>query len=394
MKILIIKGTNPFVQSNAQSNRFLSLIDGLSNYNLKIKLLFVNGFSGKSEKKKFKISGNYKSINYEYLYIIDYSNFLVRQIFNRVLPTHIIAKKILKFIQADKYDYVWIVMDSKIINISLNLFRKNLNVKFIHERSEFSWIGFLGNEKLHSKYLNLFLPNIDIFPVMTQTLIDYYNKYVGSKTKIFHLPMTVDLSRFSKKTVIINTKDHYIGYCGSMSNSKDGVIILIQSFIKIMDSYPDLNLYLAGPLRPEKDYLLQKKLISNNNAQERIKYVGLLSKEEMPGFLMGADLLALARPKSKQAEGGFPTKLGEYLATGNPVCVTNIGEIGNYLKDNESAYIAEPDSVDSFVSVLKRALTDKNAHKIGLAGQKVAFENFNKDIQTKRLYEFLVQNCN
>ena len=49
-------------------------------------------------------------------------------------------------------------------------------------------------------------------------------------------------------------------------------------------------------------------------------------------------MLVLARPDNIQAKGGFPTKLGEYLATGNPVVVTKVGEIPNYLIDGVNAF--------------------------------------------------------
>jgi glycosyltransferase involved in cell wall biosynthesis len=211
---------------------------------------------------------------------------------------------------------------------------------------------------------------------------------------IIHVPMTVDFSRFKQNVLNDKPDKPYIGYCGSMSNKKDGVLILIKSFINIMNTFPDLSLYLAGPMIPKDDYLEQRNYISKNIAENRIMYIGSLTKEEIPDFLSNADVLALARPQSKQAEGGFPTKLGEYLATGKPVCVTNVGEIGYYLKDNESVFMAEPDSVNSFTDALKRALTYKNAIEIGHKGRNVAFENFNKDIQTKKLYSFLLQNRN
>jgi len=64
--------------------------------------------------------------------------------------------------------------------------------------------------------------------------------------------------------------------------------------------------------------------------------------------LLFAKILALARPKSKVADAGFPSKLTEYLSTGNPVVVTRVGEIPYYLKDNVHAFLTEPDSVNSF----------------------------------------------
>ena len=92
-------------------------------------------------------------------------------------------------------------------------------------------------------------------------------------------------------------------------------------------------------------------------------------------------------------KGTTLTKLGEYLATGNPVCVTNVGEIFTYLADNESAFMVESGCVDSLVLSLDKALSDPaNAKRIGLNGRKVAEENFSMDFQSIRLHDFLCKN--
>jgi len=391
LKILMLIEENPFVQSNAPSNRFLTLAQGLAEMGLNNDLLFINGYRPKNEKVLFKASGIYNSINYKYLFYLDFSNFITRNVIRRLLPRKIVVNRISRIIIDGKYDYVWFVTSEKVIKIGLELFKKKLNTKYIHERSEFSWIGFFGKRN-HQNYLTRFLPNIDVFAIMTTTLINYYKNYTGEKTKIVHLPMTVDFSRFDGVAVNSDLNKQYIAYCGTMNIKKDGVDILINSFIKIMDDFPELYLYIAGQLLPKDDYVHLKNIVIKNKAQDRILFLGIISKEEMPGFLSNALVLAMARPQSKQAEGGFPTKLGEYLATGKPVCVTNVGEIGNYLKDNESVFMAEPDSVNSFADALKRALTDKNAVEIGHNGRNVAFEKFNKDIQKNILYNFLLQN--
>jgi glycosyltransferase involved in cell wall biosynthesis len=116
------------------------------------------------------------------------------------------------------------------------------------------------------------------------------------------------------------------------------------------------------------------------------------SRDAIPSIIGNADLLVLPRPDSKQAQGGFPTKLGEYLATGNPVCATSVGEIPDYLTDNESVFFAQPGSVESFAEAMRRALSDpENAKRVGLNGKKVAQKEFNKDIQAKKLHQFLLE---
>ena len=148
---------------------------------------------------------------------------------------------------------------------------------------------------------------------------------------------------------------------------------------------------IAGFYHPDVEK--QKQIIEKYGIQNKVQYVGILSRERIPYFLVNASVLALARPDSHQAQGGFPTKLGEYLSTKNPVCVTNVGEIGHYLKDGESAFLAVPGSVDSFTKALEKAMRDeKLAKKVGLNGYEVAKANFSMDVQSKRLYAFLCDN--
>ncbi len=390
MKILAITEHNPFVVSNASNNRFLSLIQGLQQNNCNVSMLIVGGYFNKWEKIKFKQRGKYNNFEYLYLYPKLQQNKYQRKLFNLLFPHWLIVRKIADQIKIQNCDVVWLRHSRRIIKLSIKLFNIALPVKYFHEQSEFSWIG-LHNSKVHELYLNRFLIEIDLMSIMTQTLIEYYTPFLKSTCKIIHLPMTVDFSRFDGRKTTTTLKQPYIGYCGTMNNKKDGVDILVDSFINIMKVYPMYNLYLAGPLEPAQDYFKLLNVVKTHKAENRIIFLGLIDKEEMPTFLNNASVLALARPNSKQAEGGFPTKLGEYLATGNPVCVTNVGEIENYLSHGHSAFIATPDSVSSFTNILNEAIVSPISYEIGQNGKTVALKEFNKDIQSKKLLDFLIK---
>ena len=226
---------------------------------------------------------------------------------------------------------------------------------------------------------------------MTQTLLAHYRTMAKPKAEFMHLPMTVDLKRFQNVDATDICSKPYIAYTGTFNNAKDGVDILIKSFAKIASKYPQHHLYLAGFWH--YDVSSQEKLIKQFELTNRITYLGVLNKEQIPPFICNADLLVLSRPDSHQAQGGFPTKLGEYLATGNPVCVTKVGEIPDYLEDNVSAFMATPGDIDSFADAMDRALSNpEKARKVGLAGREVAKKEFNSEIQAKRLADFLKQN--
>ncbi len=118
-----------------------------------------------------------------------------------------------------------------------------------------------------------------------------------------------------------------------------------------------------------------------SSIEEKVFWMKEYSRDQIPNIICNADLLVLPRPDSKQAQGGLTTKLGEYLATGKLVCATKVGEIPDYLTDNESVFFAEPGSVESFTQAIGSALSDyDNAIRVGANARMVAEEHFNKDV--------------
>jgi len=201
--------------------------------------------------------------------------------------------------------------------------------------------------------------------------------------------MTVDLVRFqSPKGSLPEFQSPYIAFVGVMNDAKDGVINSIKAFNSIKEKFPSHKVYLVGAWNYDTPIHLQ--LIKDYHLEERVIWLNEYPRDAIPGIVCYADLLVLPRPDSKQAQGGFPTKLGEYLGSGKPVCASRVGEIPNCLTDNESVFFAEPGSVESFAEAMERALGDyENAVRVGTNGRKVAEEYFNKDLQAWKLLMFL-----
>ena len=269
---------------------------------------------------------------------------------------------------------------------------KRLGLKIFHERTEYPFVvagkSILGKINL-SFYLKYVIKKFDGIYVINRALKRYFSSLTSCDICIIN--MVVEPTRFEhcpKKSVDKNT---IITYCGTLEGDKDGVPILIKSFAMIANKFPFAKLQLMGSLENEITKEKITSLVEELKIQDRVEFTGFVGREEMPDLLNSSDILVLARPNNKQAEGGFPTKLGEYLATGNPVVITNVGEIGLFLKDGINAYIAAPDSVKKFSEKLQEALSDSNREKIGLEGKKLVYEEFNYLIQAKKLESFF---CN
>ena len=404
MKLIILTKHNPFSVSGASSNRLLGLLKGLLNHNYQITLLITGGYYEKGEKEKYKKEGTIDMINYEYLSVYDNTTLNKRRLYEYLLKDIIYVKikwNFIKFLNSiSSNGIIWIKQD--IVNFKLIKQNNKNELKYFMEINEFPDIHlhnkstrFFWQKSMSNKanqYLSsTILPKLDGLALMTNALEHYFSDKIQKNTKVMHLPMTVDLERFDTKKVyevLGNVKTPYIAFLGSMNDAKDGVDILIKSFITIAPKHPEMQLCLFGFWAYDTEKHL--KMIEEANLGNRILYAKAIKEDEVIKVLMNATLLVLPRPDSYQARGGFPTKLGEYLATGKPVIATTVGEIPNYLKDSESVFFCKPGDVKSLTESLNYALSNPEiATKIGIEGRKVAETVFSTNVQSQRLNLFL-----
>lgn len=403
MKIIFIREMNPFYETGAAASRYAGLIDALIDYGVHIELIVTGGFQSPLEKKKIGIVEGKSNINIRYLHSYSNYNIWLRRIYVYFLSYFFQKYKnisLKRVFQSDQ-DLTWLAYDKSILQ-SFVINKKYLKSPSFIELNEFNDLHLHGfkfgnkfqqrNAEQENKIFLKAIKEIDFIAVMTKTLKEHYQQLASPRARILHLPMTVNINRFVEQHKCINGLNKpYIAYTGTFNNRKDGVDVLIKAFAKLADQYKEYTLYLAGFYH--YDMSVNDRLVQDLGLNDQIVNIGALSKDDVPGFLQNASLLVMARPESRQAMGGFPTKLGEYLATGKPVCVTNVGEICDYLIDNKSAYIAEPGDVDSFAYAMNRALSNPDhASVVGLNGKRVAQTIFDTTVQGKRLFDFFYKN--
>ncbi len=229
------------------------------------------------------------------------------------------------------------------------------------------------------------------FIVISTALEEHIRQLFGPAPPVYRLPMTVDPSRFDEVDESIPTPKEYILYTGfdfnpgPVFNSKDGLLTLISAFAAIADSCPGIKLVIIGENNP-----LYHEQAEKLGIKDRVIFTGRRPRSEIIAFQLKAKVLILPRPWSKQAEGGFSSKLGEYLLTGKPVLMTNVGDGGLYLTHMKEAIFAEPGSEPDLREKINWILENyDDALKIGSAGREVALTRFNHLIEGKKLAEFL-----
>lgn len=272
----------------------------------------------------------------------------------------------------------------------LHKFVKCKDIKVFAERTEHPEVVCRPKtEKLMSQYIEDCKKLAGIFVIST-SLKSYFKSIGVSEDKIHIINMVVDPNRFInlRKQEI---KERYIAYCGTASNSKDGVDDLIRSFAIVSKQIPDIKLYIIGKIPNKKEAHDNLNLINELGIKDKVVLTGIISSSKMPQLLKNAECLVLARPDSIQAENGFPTKLGEYLLTKNPVVITRTGDIPKFLEDGVSALICEPQNCEEIAQKICWVLNNKSAaSKIGENGYNVALKSFNSITESKKIYDVLV----
>ena len=379
MKLLVVSKDNIFELNNASANRQRSLVENLEKADVQISHFSIND----SEK-----SINNSALTRRYNQVLD----LVKEF----VGWSIRKKELNNFIDEVEPDIIWLTNDYAITKSLLAkhdisgycLFTEQSEFLDIHRIQKTNFIRTFFLDRQQKFFEKVVIGKLDGLALMTKKLMAHYSTNFNLEVPLLHLPMTVDLDRFTttgQKPTELEVP--YIAFVGVMNNIKDGVDILIDAFSRIADLFPEHKLYLIGPWQPDSPG--HETQIKRLKLENRILWLGTYPRDVIPVILKNSNLLVLPRPNSKQAEGGFPTKLGEYLASNVPVCATKVGEIPDYLEDGKTAFFAEPGSIDSFANAMKNALSNQQlAAQVGAQGREVAEQEFNAEIQSQKLHEY------
>ncbi len=362
-----------FQPNSAPTNRFLAFARGYGELGIKVNVVFAF-----PDQNFEKVNERFENVNFIYIW----DKFKTKNKYLTYFTTRLYL--ILFFLKLSRNDIVILYG----MNHFLWLVRFKKSIKLYHERTESPDVvgreyGIMGNF-MHKRYLNA-CKKLDGLFVISPSLNEYFIVNAGVKQEKVHtINMIVDLSRF--EDINCQNKNNTIAYCGTISQNKDGISYLLKSFAIISKKYHDITLTLIGhyeSVKTEHDIL---QLIKDLAINERVNIMGTISSSKMPILLSEAKILALARPNNKQAKYGFPTKLGEYLMTGNPVVITQVGDIDKYLKDMENVIFSKPDDVNDFAEKLLWTLDNyQKAREIGLRGRKLATESFNYKTESQKV---------
>lgn len=234
-------------------------------------------------------------------------------------------------------------------------------VKFVAEyidRSEFgkSLTGLIKRAAyyLNFRYLNMLSDKLIVFSFY---LRDLYLKMGFGESGIIVQPNLTDFGFWKSRQVV---SKYTLGYSGA-PYLKDGLSDLfaaISLLKKEKDSLP-MNLLIigdslfGGSLIPSLRKECERLGISGN-----VVFTGLVESSQVKEYLAECRILTITRPSTIQTKAGFPTKLGEYFATGKPVLATDFGDMKRYFTDGTDIIMAECGNPGSIAGKIKWMLNN------------------------------------
>ena len=293
---------------------------------------------------------------------------------------------ILKYKKEDCKNIIYCYGAINIENILFLFWARLLRYKLIFDICE-DYSFFEDQAKAISRFKFWTVKHLDFITYRWSTAIivistHLMNKYLKRNEKhIILIPVTAKQNFNANKKKFNNPLQ--IVYAGSF-DFKDGVNDIIEGFNSFNSIYQNARLILTG--KSDQQVIFQEKFKSYTN----IIFKGHVSDDEFYNLLKNADIMCMCRTNSGFANAGFPFKLGEYLATGNPVISTKASDVENYLTFDD-AYLIEPNSPQQICSALTEIVNNPaEARKIGLNGMKKCQKFFSPEINGKLLYDLLI----
>ncbi len=267
-----------------------------------------------------------------------------------------------------RFDVGFVYGDLGVFDIITPVVKKYVR-KLVLLRSEFPFVFNSAIKRyFYTLYYRLFVLNLfDGFFTVSFKLESYYKKMMKNCKRSIVIPFFVDVDEFKG----YKRNENYFFYCGALGKNQNGVPMLIDAFAKIAKRYSRMNLVLAG-FADNKTLGEINKQILELNLDDRVQILLDLERSKLVDLMIGSKALILAKPNHLQAQGSFPSKLGEYLATGIPTVTTPVGDIPNYLS-SKNAYISDTATATDVAKKMEEVLLDYDkARLVAREGTNVA----------------------
>jgi len=240
----------------------------------------------------------------------------------------------------------------------------------------------------------------DILVAMSQNVKNSLLELGIPEEKVWVLPQSVDLHRFSPSNYSQHERDRYgisqgeilILYVGNLKLSK-GLDVLIESLAQLREIHFRFLYTLE-----HKDSRFESRLkkietkITELGLSERTQQLGII--ESMPALLASTDLLVIPY-RDTYGPSDYPLVLLEAMASGVAAIGSEIGGIPELIEDGVSGRLIPPNSISELAQAIKGLIEDDTTRKrMASNARNISLERFLPESlqgQLKGLYNRVIE---
>jgi glycosyltransferase involved in cell wall biosynthesis len=279
-----------------------------------------------------------------------------------------------------------VLIFSKIFRIKVVKFVAEIIDKSEFSNSLFGKIKILGYN-FNYRHLNMRSDKLLVFSIY---LKNFYINLGYDEKRIMVQPNLTDFDFWKPDD---NEIRYTFGYSGA-PYLKDGLLDLFRAISLLNNQDINISLLVIGDATFGKSLIPSlKEECRTLGISEKVFFTGLVELSMVKHYLSECKILAITRPSTLQTQAGFPTKLGEYFATGKPVLATNFGDMDEYFTDGTDIVMAECGNPEDIAQKIKWMIENsRELEVISERGYRRAHDLLEYKNSVYRMISFLESN--
>ena len=372
LNIGVLTGRLPYPNGLGGTQRIRLMARAMAEAGAAVNV-WVDGLDGSTEARNFQVAGEKDGIPFEYLLGKTQASPLKwRRILDRFVMAWVTRRRLAGAAQGQSLDGLYFYTSDSTPDFERLVVRNQARrhrFPVIIDLREAPWALKSKRTPVEKMVSPLWgADGVICISHFLKNWVEEENQRTGRNVRLIEVPILVDANEIKPATAPPAGK--IVLFAGSPLYDET-LRFLVAAMELVWQRHADCHLVITGGSTEATLGLAAK------GRSGKVRHAGFVERSALLGEYAAASVLAVPLFDDVRSHARFPTKLGEYLASGRPVVTNWVGEIPRYLKDGVCACVTAPGDVAAFAEAICRLLDHQtSAHAIGQRGRQVAEQHF------------------